>query len=138
MVGVLHQINVGLDGYILSGYMEMPSRRQKSHQIGTQINQDSDINMALKKSFQTEFGTTHADAYHRIGSIIINKDKSSDAYIMGFTVEIYIDEEKRNGDNYKHIATKFAECEIDPAVNCVKQGYNELKANHDYAEAEDV
>ena len=104
--------------------------------------------MALKKSYSSEFGTTHSNAYHKVTSVSWNAPGSeapplpdgieATEYLRG-DVSVFATEAARTANSGSLGSSSFSfEYDSDIDKSWVVQAYEHLKTLDDYKDAEDV
>ena len=102
--------------------------------------------MALKKSYSSEFGTTHSNAYHKVTSVSWNA-LAYGAAALGIEetewlrcgVSVFATEAARTANSGSLGSSSFSfEYDSDIDKSWVVQAYEHLKTLDDYEDAEDV
>jgi hypothetical protein len=84
--------------------------------------------MAIKKNFETQFGFTLIDAYHKVLSVKIENKTS-----MVFSVGVFVSAEK---EIPAQAITYFCSYDLNGS-NALNQAYNHLKTLPEFANATD-
>ena len=101
--------------------------------------------MALKKSYSSQFGTTHSNAYHKVTNVSWNSNMMStptmaeDVEYLHGNVSVFATEAARTANSGSLGSSSFSfEYDSDIDKNWVVQAYEHLKTLDDYKDAEDV
>jgi len=101
--------------------------------------------MALKKSYSSQFGTTHSNAYHKVTSVSWNSNimptptMAEDVEYLHGNVSIFATEATRTANSGSLGSSSFSfEYDSDIDKSWVVQAYEHLKTLDDYKDAEDV
>ena len=104
--------------------------------------------MALKKSYSSEFGTTHSNAYHKVTSVSWNAlaygaaalpDGIEETEWLRCGVSVFATEAARTSRSKELGSSSFSfEYDSDIDKSWVVQAYEHLKTLDDYEDAEDV
>jgi len=102
--------------------------------------------MALKKSYSSQFGTTHSNAYHKVTNVSWNSNilmptptmTEDKEYLYG-NVSVFATEAARTANSGSLGSSSFSfEYDSDIDKSWVVQAYEHLKTLDDYKDAEDV
>ena len=101
--------------------------------------------MALKKSYSSQFGTTHSNAYHKVTNVSWNSNvqtptaMTEDKEYLHGNVSVFATEATRTANSGSLGSLNFT-FEYDPDIDksWVVQTYEHLKTLDDYEDAEDV
>ncbi len=101
--------------------------------------------MALKKSYSSQFGTTHSNAYHKVTNVSWNSNimptptMAEDVEYLHGNVSIFATEATRTANSGSLGSSSFSfEYDSDIDKSWVVQAYEHLKTLDDYKDAEDV
>ena len=101
--------------------------------------------MALKKSYSSQFGTTHSNAYHKVTNVSWNSNiqmptpTDDDIEYLHGNVSVFATEAARTANSGSLGSSSFNfEYDSDIDKSWVVQAYEHLKTLDDYKDAEDV